>query len=388
MKPRGDHWTLGILAALTAVLLLASCTPNGGAIYYTIENEQKVATSTLPKEITVADLVAVVPGPGAATYMVASGAIWKGLLAAAGEVVDWGGTPPVPVTPPVNPGGQALCNALVVFKGTMPNPRLFGGFFTTGATLGLSMSDDAPGLSWTSGTAGQVSDLNVKGKQVTLLQVANNNLFATVATLSGSSYVYEMYFSADGTTWMPFLTGRPSTDERLPISGVAWDLTNYWVVSGTKVYSGASAPLSTTPLSLGAYTIDAADDFPGIFANGANVFIPSKLGSVYLFNGTTWTKISAAQVSSATVGFLAVGGPVDGGDKYLAGSAGFGYYTLSVSGASLSRFSDNTIALYSAAVRRIMVDGTTVFLGTSGAGLWRSTFTASGAPNASGWIHE
>ena len=55
----------------------------------------------------------------------------------------------------------------------------------------------------------------------------------------------------------------------------------------------------------------------------------------------------------------------------------------------MTRFNDSTILLYSAGVRRILIDPTnlTVFMGTAAGGLWRSTFY-NAAPDNNGWIHE
>ena len=79
------------------------------------------------------------------------------------------------------------------------------------------------------------------------------------------------------------------------------------------------------------------------------------------------------------------------GNVYLVGADGWGYYYLNVAAAHFTRFNDSTILLYSAAVRRILVDlvgrDNSVFMGTAGGGLWRASFN-NGAPDANGWIHE
>ena len=145
----------------------------------------------------------------------------------------------------------------------------------------------------------------------------------------------------------------------------------------------------------GSFALAAGDELRDVLADGNRLIVSSKLGAVYYWADATapsWTKVTAANVGDKTVGFLGIGGPVDGpgGNKYLVGADGYGYYTLDVSTATptLTRFSESTIALYASAVRGFFVDGTVVFAQTLARGLWRATFTAGGVPDSTGWIQE
>jgi hypothetical protein len=376
MKTRS---ALFLTATLALACALSACTPNGGSIYATIETEQKVVDSTLPKTITVCDLVNNSTAP-TYPYYVAAGAIYKGTRPNADNKMGWPstGNSAKPVTPPVS---DALCNTLVLF-----NSELWGGFFSTGSILGLYSSTT---LAF-SGPA--VSDTVVKGKQVISLQATDNGspgqLFVCTGTVSGSKYVYQLsYF--DAVTWSPLLTDLPD-----PVNGVVWDPVGaqYLMVSGSKVYSGTNAdPPVFTTTTLPGVSLDSSDELRGIFVDGANIFIPTRDNGVYLTTGGAWSQIPADDVNGNTVGYLAVAGPVDGaGNKYLVGSDGYGYYTLDISTMKLTRFDDNTILLYSSAVRRILVDGTTVLMGTAGNGLWSAIFNpATGDLKAdTAWVHE
>jgi hypothetical protein len=364
---------------LATAAALLSCTANGGSIYATIETERKVIDSTLPKTLTIQD---VVKTGAAAPYFVAGGAIYNGKLPDANNVIGWPtvGQTAVPIE---LPGSGALCTALALFNG-----ELWAGFFTSGSVLGLFYST---GRSFAGAGAVQVPDPVVAGKQVTLLEAANGNLFVVAATVSPGAYVYELdYYSGATFTWTQLVSGFPR-----PITGVAWDGTSYLMVSGVKLYT---APLADPPVfdagisTLGSLTVDAADDLRGVFADGTWVLIPTKSGGVYLRDSAAiWSQIAADVINGNKVPYLTVAGPVDGaGDKYLVGSDGYGYYTLSASAKTVARFSDNTIALYTTAVRRILTDSATVFMGTSGNGLWRATFDLStGALKTdTAWIHE
>jgi hypothetical protein len=126
------------------------------------------------------------------------------------------------------------------------------------------------------------------------------------------------------------------------------------------------------------------------------VFIATKSDGILftLDNGSTWHQIDPDQVGSVVVSYLCVAGPVDSGSgktTYLAGSDGYGYYTLSTSGnGSLTRFDDSTIGLFSHSVSRILVDGANVLMGTHANSLWRAVFDTTTGDLASGesWIHE
>jgi hypothetical protein len=170
------------------------------------------------------------------------------------------------------------------------------------------------------------------------------------------------------------------------------------------VYSfnpGTPITLASTVTTLGSdYLPNTAGQLNGVFIDGTNTFIPSKSGGIYYnpapSGAGVWSKYGPDNINGNTVGYLCVAGPVDApsgtGHVYLVGADGWGYYYLDVTGSTITRFNDATILLYSAAVRRILVDlsvpgQNSVFMGTAGGGLWRSSFN-NGAPDGNGWIHE
>ena len=113
------HRVLFLCAAAMALIVVASCTPNGGSIYATIETAKKTVTSSLAKTLTVQDLVNQKTGPGGAgPYDVAAGAIFEGAYnpanpSTSGDVILWAANSGnlAPLTPPV--AGQ-ICNSLVL----------------------------------------------------------------------------------------------------------------------------------------------------------------------------------------------------------------------------------------------------------------------------------
>lgn len=193
--------------ALALVAALFSCTAQGGSIYAIIETAQKTYVATLDQTLTVLDIVktADLQFP----YLVAAGAVFKGTFGDANNNIGWpnvGGSP-IPVAPPV---GGALCTALTYFTAALPvNSGLFGAFFTSnGTTQGLYKSVAGPGYSF-SVAGGATSVAAMANKQITLLQVANSNLCAVVATpgTGTTGFTYELDYSTDGTNFLTGLTG-------------------------------------------------------------------------------------------------------------------------------------------------------------------------------------
>ena len=140
--------------------------------------------------------------------------------------------------------------------------------------------------------------------------------------------------------------------------------------------------------------MEAADEFKGLHGDflNARLFIATAKGALYYrAAGDIWTRVPSSgqqKEGETVVAFQCIAGPVDAGQSiYLAGSDGFGYYALTVgTPPTLSRFDKNTLGLYTATVRRILVDVNlgerTIFAGTAGDGLWRAFFTSGGVPEA------
>ena len=224
---------------LTASLVLATCTANGGSIYATIENEQKVSVSQLSvnsaSTLVIADIAkAAANGP----YYVAAGAVYQGTLTGStvtSSSISWDPNALSPSTyRPYNPKGTdgtfMLCNSLVEFEG-----NLYGGFYTaSGAQVGLYIAPASNPVTanWTA-----VSGFPA-GEQVVLLRVANTTLF--IVGTSGSYTTYDLYRVNTTTT-----TATATISGLNKVTGIAWDGFNYFMsvgtaTTGSKVYKSAS----------------------------------------------------------------------------------------------------------------------------------------------------
>jgi hypothetical protein len=398
-------------AALAMTGVLLTCTANGGSIYATIEKEVKIPVSTLNQTITVQDIVKV----AAATnpYFVAAGAIYNGSVPDSNNNVGWPtvGQSPVPIRAPLDASLNPAISQAMAASPFLDNAVYASFFSSDGSAIGLYKSFVGNPYSFRpSDGATQISgpssgDATLMGKQVVFLAATPTNgpipafLFAVAATLSVSGTSYELDYSLDGATWAPVKSGASGTLSGLTpsITGVALFNSVYYVTSGGTLYTGSdprAAPgftATTLPNEKGSELLR------GVTADGTNILIPGKQGTVYVSsNGTTWTLFTTADLLNGTVvGFLTVSQAVSAnGPVYLVGTDGNGFYYLNVGasngtiGAGLSRFSDVTVTgLYAGAVHRILVDGPLVFMGALATGLWRSSFDVL-TGQAGTWIHE
>jgi hypothetical protein len=384
---------LPAIVALALVAVLFSCTADGGSIYATIEHEQKINISTLEQLLTILDIVKTPDGQF--PYLVAAGAVYRGTAPDVKNEIGWPtqGKDPIAVSPPAS---GALCQALANFSG-----NIYGAFFADGPGMGLYKSVPGPNFSFrVADGATAVGDPLVAGKQITLLQVAGGRLFAVVATNgSGSTgFTYDLVSSPDGTNFAATnLTGL--TEQITGIGFLGAPSNTYYVTSGTTLYTGAALGSLTGSSTIGTFPIKSDDELRGVTVDAVAgyILIPSKNGDVYYsaqnpavawFKGGTTDALNGRQVGFLTVS-ARVGNNGPGVDFFLIGADGAGYYTLDVANNRVDRFSDVTVTgLYTGAVRKMLVDGSTVFMGTAGTGLWRATFDPALGQVNSTWIHE
>ncbi|MGO9309267.1 MAG: hypothetical protein ACLQDL_09625 [Spirochaetia bacterium] len=378
------------LAALT------SCTD---AIFATIETATKTTTNTLSLTLTIYDIAVPLPG----YYSVAAGGVFNGVLAGLDPgTVSW--TPNINNSSrPFNPPGTA-CNAMTFFPVT---GFLYGGFVTTSGSASFWRSNGT--YSFGPGQGTQIT-LPAPSEQVTFLRSVNNVLFMGGATPTSTGFVFELDSSPDGVTWTRQITGLA-----YPITGVGYDGANYWAVSSPYAVptSGInySAILYKGPLGFLvqiASPVPPGDQINDLYTDPANnIFLTTRQNGVYYYTGASWNSIGPDHQNGNTpVSYLCVAGPVgsDGiapQDIYLVGSDGFGYYTMSTGGNSLSRYGNTTIILYTSSISRIAYDNSTgngiVLMGTNnssstfqtGGGLWRATFDTTGnIASGQSWIQE
>jgi hypothetical protein len=365
-----------LLIAAAAAILSASCTPGGGAIYWTLENEVKVSDSSLPNDVTFFDVTKIV---STGTYYAAAGKIWTVPDSAA----EWD----VNVTLP-GPHSDDLCNALVASP--FGTTTLYGGFINQSGSLGLYESTAAP----TFDGQAAVADPDVADAQIALLKIVahpTDKLAAVTARQpsAGASFQFGIVTSSDGTSFSVLDITRAAGEAEKPINDVIYSsrLAVWFVTEGTKLYTGAASPLTLDTMT----NMTAGEQLCGVFDDGTNIYVASKAGAVYhSATGGTWTRIEAPTVSGAHPPLTRFADPLIETGILLVGSEGYGYYTLPTVPApgSLERFTTTTIPLHAATVTKFFHDDgkDRVFAATSMGGLWRGTVAVS--DGSIGWAQE
>ncbi len=357
-----------LLAVALVSILAAACTPGGGSIYYTLENEVKLDDATLPNDITVFDIVNT-----GTDYYAAAGRIWKAPVVAANFQV---------ANVVAQPHADDLCTALAFFGG-----ELYGGFVNSSGNRGL-YGTTALAFSTT-----PVADADVLGAQVVLLKVEDGQLVVVTARPSGSDFEYTVYTSADGASYTEFpgLSARAAADKLVPINDVIWSnsLSAWFMTEGKTLYTDLASPGTLQASTMNGTPV--TEVLTGLYDDGTTVYLASREGAVYWWDpaaipSATWKRIAAPTASGAHPPLTRFAGPVGTG-ILLLGSDGYGYYRidttdLAAGTAAITRFPTTTIDLHTASVTKLTLDTTpdpdVIFAGTAMGGLWRGTVAVDG----------
>ncbi len=370
---------------LLLAIILASCTANGGTIYYVLEHEVKQPETGLGPTgttLTVFDLAT-----DGSKYYLAAGKVWSSPVGPVANLAWTSLTNP----PPANPKEHSLCVTMAAF-----NPgagvRLYGGFNDAHGT-GMGIYSFAAGGSFAA--APDVITGIPAGDQIARLVSSGGQLFAitsTPGTNVATPFTYNLYSSTDGVAFTALLTGLTS-----PINDatfVAGAPGTYYAVSGSTLYSGTASPLTGTS-TLGSFTI--SDVLQSVVWDGTNLWLTAKSSGLYFFSALTWYHVAADTTPTGTLNSFLETSPLSfAPGKALAGSDGFGYYVVDFTAPGtpiLTRYLNLSLALYVSSARRFLVDtvNTTVLAGTNGGGLWAGTLSTTATDPqliVSGWLRQ
>jgi hypothetical protein len=370
--------TILTAGALVTVLILSGCTPNGGSIFYILENETTQPPSNLGTTIDVFDVVA----PGTGLYYAAAGTIFVGSTSS-GSLL-W-----TPITHlDTLPVAGALCNALAYSA----DGNIYGGFYSPSGALSPDSLWQVNAAALAAGTGVWTAVTTVSGSQVVSLQAAAGGMLAVMATPTADyatskdqPFTYSLWFNS-GAGFTVILTGVTSA-----ITG-AWtsDGLNFYAVAGIYYYSGTAAAIGSSATStFGAATIASPDALMSVYESGPIVYVTSKATGIYALSGGSWSNVAADSQSGTAVVYLGISGPVTGpsGGNILLGCEKYGYYSLN--GTTLSRSADTTMLtlnLYYAVIRKLVIIGSDVFACTQGNGLWKGTLDPANPSGVSGWV--
>jgi hypothetical protein len=343
-------------------------------IFYTLETEEPVEENRgLPGDLSAFKMVNT-----GTRYFLAAGTLFTRLP---GSGTTWSA-----IDPPVS---GALCNTIELYDDG-GGSLLYAGWFDkdSGDGLGLYTLDPAAGSwsagSWTAQTNGGATG---GGVQIGLLKDVGASSLLVATSTAPNSHTLHYYDVADfdGPGDAPLVASSSAS-----FADADYDGSNYWVVTGRQIYTGTPGAMAAPP-STPSTAGDPSAAFGGVLAvDLTHVYVSSQGGTLYFSGdaGTSWSNsdTSPIQVDSKDVPFtrfVNVDSVIAG--QIYAGTGGYGYYVIPSSGAiasgGLSRKPPSNISgLYNGAINSFLLDTgstpTSLFVCTSGAGLWRGDFSA------------
>jgi hypothetical protein len=341
---------LELLGALLLVLVLLSCTnPDLDPIFYALEQaESLVDDRGFPDEAVVQRIVR---DSGSGRYFAAAGMLYTRTTG------NWKMI--------AGPESRALCTNIEIFDpGT--GALLLAAYMRADNTgLGL-WQRSVSGGSWSRANGGDLA-ANVN---IGVLKNVSGTLF--VSTLEGSTY--HLYYTTQLTFPVFSDTGLTATMASGPINDVALDgLGNYWVSVGKTLWSGTSPAFIFTQDALST----TSGYLKGLYYSSATTTLYlAGFGHFYKkIDGGGWTassRVTDDDNNNIQFTCFAELSALFGGDIY-AGTKLNGYYFTD----TLKRAPHETItALYDGGILSMLFDGSSLFLGTYGSGLWRRSYQA------------
>jgi hypothetical protein len=342
--------TIGIIVTTGTIV---SCEYTAG-IFYTIENSRKIEDLGLPNEVTVGGLK---EDSGGIVYA-AIGTLYKKTTV----TDDW-----VAVSLPAG------------FTNTTSIANLGGTLY---CVLFNAVTDSA--LYSYNGTAwNAVSDVQWTGKDIAAVFDTNGNIDLYVLVHNGDA-TYAIYHSIDGSNFnaVAGLDGIAS-----PVTDVDYNGIDYYAIFGnTLAYSnGNGAEQIDTTIDLTAFE-HSGKDFGGIFCDGAETYISTDDGFVFLDSGgwvkSSTTLLNLAEDPARLMDFGKV--QIDGTTSLIILGSEDGYFEQTTGAAftepTVVTKSENYINLELRSATSLIISqppslaaSFDFFIGTVGYGLWKNS---------------
>jgi hypothetical protein len=372
---------------LPFLLVLASCTANGGMIYSVLETEvkqPKTGLGTNGEYLTIQDLALL-----GTNYYIAGGKIWYTDATAASSTLTltWTEvtTPKDTRKDPAHPL-PTLCTAMAASAA-----KLYAGFINADGTSAGLWSTTGPAVAFTQetpvglGAGDQIVRIlcNPASATCPILLVTATPVAPPASNPSQSStyHTYNLY-RWDGSS--PLSLVYSTGDVAILDASLDPGTDTYYFVAGQTYYSGLFG--SITPVSTIYSPITSLDFLQAASFIGGTIYVGCTESGVFVGPGST--HYAADVQSNKYVGYLTFADA--GGGKVLVGSDGYGYYVIS--GSTITRYTNLSLTLYTSAVRRFLVDTprNRVLAGTSGAGMWVGTLNTAGDSQTvvSGWTRQ
>jgi len=365
---------------LIAALLTFSCVQNPSGLFYSLQYETGISDGPLDNKLTVGGMTS-----RGGNYFIASGNFMYRAVNAA-SATEW--TASTPVT------GDS-CYKLIDLD------EIYAIFFNT-ETLDYKLykadtSAIATGITWSAiniaaiPTDESIVDIAESGSRIFLYTEK------TVAGVAGNDKRYSVYSTAasslaDGTVLVP--EPNISSISSYGEFDIDFDGTNYWLISGNKLFSGSSRAMTENTAAAAVTDRIKGAVFGGVICIGTDIYLSTEEGVLLKYTTAAgWTDLTPATAYESLFDFKRVTIAADSIDVLLLGSAQ-GYYELDLNAAAPAFNSPKTaetnlttkvqfasIEMSNDILRDFYVDSSTgrVFALGYSAGLWKNSLSDDGA---------
>jgi hypothetical protein len=338
-----------ILAAVTALLVLASCKHSSQGIFYSLETEEPIVQSNLNKDATVKNILRIDD-----TYYSIAGTVHYRDV----SVKNWKRI--------ASPPGMDYCTNIATLDDV-----LYASFISDDTSSYGLYSYDAVLETWSAVYTDMVTNELFSAGAFIFLCVSSDNQSHDLLSLSG------------GTVSSTIVL------EDVPrIIDAAYDGTNYWFISSSQIFSG-NVPSSISVFDFTAVAaLEEKSNFRGLFytdkIGSGKIFISSTDGYIFASEdgGTVWAGYSedAYDISGIVIPFTDF--ECLSADIVVVGTENTGYFELAADLSAISTPEGNYYSsedLTDSSIIRFFVDDAEekLFACTARNGLWRNDFSGS-----------
>ncbi len=318
---------LTIFTMISAILLIYSCPDNPTGMFYSLEEEIEIANGSLDDALTVRSMGKFGTGTEETYFAAAGNLYFKKTDNIESSNVVWNFAKP--------PGSTATENSnYITYEAILLNGKIFAVYYDTDTTEHHLYSCDASALSadstsiWTEVVINQLN--TSAGEYVVNIEVVdttpNQTLFIYTitpnVTLGGySTSVYNVY-SYNAAT-LDITAGMTLTEELTDITNggtfdidVESDGTTFWLISGIRLYTGASGSLTEISDTTVFDDTDAGSDdekisdfllnsgYGGLvcYNNGSSdyIYLTFKEGYILRYDGSSWSDVYNTDIYSSS----------------------------------------------------------------------------------------
>ncbi len=359
---------LTILTLISSVLLIYSCPDNPTGMFYSLEEEIEIANGSLDDALTVRSMGKFGTGTDETYFAAAGNLYFKKTDDIESSGVVWNYAKP--------PGSTESENSnYITYEAILLNGKIFAVYYDTDTTEHHLYSCEASSLSADSVSLWTEVDINQldssAGEYVVNIEIAdttpNQTLFIYTitpnATVGGySTSVYNVY---SYTAPVLDITAAMTLTEELTeiTNGGTFDVdvesdNTFWLISGIRLYTGATGSLSEISDTAVFDDTDAGTDdekisdlllnqgYGGLvcYNNGSTdyIYLTLKEGYILRYDGSSWTDAYNTDIYSSSADTYP--DPLDldlydvelvtfGDEKVLLFGTNSGYYELQIESA-------------------------------------------------------